>query len=273
MKRSGIKRSAAYAALGLLFYAGFLVATVPAAWVAQAAARLSDEALLLARPQGTLWRGSGELHAGHAPGGARPIGALEWRLTPWRLLFATAELDLTLHGPGVRAAGVLRLAPGHLATHGVNASVPAGLASLVYGPVAFFDPRGTLVLRSPQLELSAEGLTTDAELRWNGAGGRFTGEESLGNYRLQLKGEGANARLELTTLEGDLELAGKGQWQVTGNGLFRFTGSATPRAGAEALEPLLRALGPDRGNGRRDIRLNARLPLVRMLGFREGRES
>jgi hypothetical protein len=265
---SGVKRFAAYAALGLVLYLGFLVATVPAAWVAQGAARLSDRALLLARPRGTLWRGAGELHAGRAAGGARAIGTLQWRLKPWRLLLGAAELDVALAGPEVRARGILRFGHDHLAARDLSATAPAALASLVYGPVAFFDPLGTITLRAPSLELSAEGLRTDAELRWEDAGGRFTGAKTLGDYRLQLRGQGEHAQLTLTTLAGDLELAGQGQWQVTGSGAIRFAGSATPRNGAGAeLEPLLRALGPDRGNGRRDIRLDARLPLVRMLGF------
>lgn len=267
MALSGFKRFAAYVALGLVLYLGFLAATVPAAWVAEGAARLTEGTLLLARPSGTLWRGSGELHAGHTAGGARPIGEVRWRLSPWWLLLGAAQLDLALTGPGVRADGVLRLGRNYLHARDLDATAPAGLASVVYGPVAFFDPRGTLRLQATRLELSGEGLVTDAELRWEGAGGRFTGENSLGDYRLQLMGEGPTARLDLATLQGDLELAGQGRWHVTGNGAIRFTGSAAPRAGAAELEPLLRALGPDRGNGRRDLRLNARLPLVQMLGF------
>lgn len=268
MTWSGFKRFAAYALLGIVLYLGFLVATVPAAWVAEAAARLTGGTLLLAHPSGTLWHGTGELHAGHTAGGAHPIGAVSWQLSPWRLLLGAAQLDLTVDGAAVQAEGVVRVGHDTLEAYGFTATAPAALASLVYGPVAFFDPRGTIELRVPQLELSADGLVTDAEVRWEGAGGRFTGEQSLGDYRLQLTGEGETAQLNLTTLEGDLALTGQGQWQVTGSGTFRFTGSAMPRNGAAAaLEPLLRALGPDRGNGRRDIRLNARLPLVQMLGF------
>lgn len=268
MTRSGLTRFALYAILGVALYLGFLVATVPAAWVAEGAARLSGGALLLARPSGTLWHGTGELHAGHSAGGVQALGALSWQLSPWRLLLGAAQLDLTLAGPAVHAEGVLRVGHDWLEAYDFSATAPASLAALAYGPVAFFDPKGTIALRVPQLELSAAGLMTDAEVRWEGAGGRFTGEKSLGDYRLQLDGQGETAQLNLTTLRGDLELTGQGQWQVTGAGALRFAGSATPRAGAAPeLESLLRALGPDRGNGRRDLRLNARLPLVQMLGF------
>lgn len=268
MRGSGLKRFAAYALLGIVLYLAFLLATVPAAWVAAGAARLTGGTLLLADFDGTLWHGTGELHAGQPPGGVRALGTLRWQLSPWRLLLGAAQLDLSLEGQAVRAEGVLRVGHDWLEARDVSATAPAALASLAYGPVAFFDPRGTIELRVPQLELSGAGLVTDAEVRWRGAGGRFTGERSFGDYRLQLDGRGETAHLDLSTLRGDLELTGQGRWQVTGNGAFRFTGSATPRANAAPeLEALLRALGPDRGNGRRDLRLNARLPLVQMLGF------
>lgn len=262
-----MKRVGAYVALGALFYLAFLVATAPAAWVAQGALRLTDGMLLLVRPAGTLWHGTGELHAGNGAGGVHEIGTLRWRLNPLPLVLGAAELDLRIDGPGVRVSGVMRRGLRYVQARDFTATAPAALASVIYGPVAFFDPRGTLTLRATRLELSSAGLITDAELRWDGAGGRFTGEHSLGDYRLRVNGTGPKARLDLSTVEGDLELAGQGEWQVAGSGMLRFTASATPRGGVAELEPLLRALGPDRGDGRRDIRLVLRLPLVQMLGF------
>lgn len=267
MNTPRFKRLAAFAALGIVFYVAFLIATAPAVWVAEGARRFTGGAVVLAEPSGTVWRGTGELHAGHSASGVRPIGTVRWRLSPWWLFAGAAQLDLALQGSAARAEGTVRVAPDYLRVRRLSAAVPASFASLLYGPIAFFEPTGTLEVRTQSIELTADGLTTTVEVQWQGAGGRFTEPTGIGDYRLELNGTGDTARLRLTTLSGELQLAGEGEWRVTGNGAFHFRGSATPQGDATDLEPLLRALGPDLGNGRRAIRLNARLPLVELLGY------
>src|SRR5690606_21986512 len=60
MARAPIRRIACYVALGIVLYAAFLLATAPAFWLAEGAARLTDGRITLAAPSGTLWRGSAE---------------------------------------------------------------------------------------------------------------------------------------------------------------------------------------------------------------------
>jgi len=261
------KRAAIYVGLGLVLYLAFLVAYTPATLLAEGAARLSNGALTLAQPRGTLWRGTGELHGGGRAAGARHIGTLQWRINPWWLLAGRAQFSLQLNGPAARGQAAVRVARRRLSVQGLDAALPANLASLVYAPAAFFEPRGTIELRAPSIDVSAAGLATNLEAQWRGAGGRFTGPGSLGDYRIELNGQGETATIRLNTLRGDLELTGQGQWRVTGDGAINFTGSAVPRGNAAQLEPLLRPLGRDLGNGRREIRFNGRFPLLQQLGY------
>lgn len=263
-----LKPAAGYIGLGLFLYVVFLVAIAPATWFAAAAARLSNGAITLTRPTGTLWHGAAQFQAGAPASGARDLGRLQWRTQPWWLLLGRARFSMQLEGPAVRCKASIGFVPRRRVTvRGLEASFPASLVSLVYGPAAFFEPTGTIELRSANADLSARGLVANIEARWRGAGGRFTGPATLGDYRIDIAGTGETAAIRLTTLRGNLELSGQGEWHVTGDGAVQFNGSAVPKGDASQLEPLLRALGHDLGGGRRRIRFSARLPLVRQLGL------
>jgi hypothetical protein len=262
-----MRKGAGYFFLGLVLYLLFLIATVPAVWLAEAAARLSSGVIMLATPRGTFWGGTGELHAGGAATGVRHLGTLQWRVNPLWLFAGRAQLTLQLDGPAARGQASLRIGRQQINVQDLATTLPAQLLALVYPPVAFFAPTGTIEVKAPNIELSREGLVAVVDAQWQGAGGRFTGSTGLGDYRVELTGRGETATFRLTTLRGNLELTGEGQWHVTGDGDVQFVGIATPRGDAAQLEPLLKAMGPDLGNGRREIRFNTRVPLVRQLGL------
>lgn len=259
------RRTALYVVAGLVLYLVFLVASAPASWVAWGLARAGQNMVTLAAPRGTVWRGEAQLYAG-GPANTQHVGRLTWRLLPLRLFLGDIALDLGLTEGGLQARLIVQRGPGQLTLEDLNATVPAPLAGVFYAPALFVAPTGTLELRSENLALTRASLTGEAQILWRGAGGRFTGPASLGDYRLDLSGQGERATLRVSTVGGELEVSGNGEWRV-GGGQLRFAGSAQPRSDAARLEPLLRPLGPDRGGGRRDLRFETRLPLVQMLGL------
>jgi general secretion pathway protein N len=262
-----MRKSAGYFFFGLALYLLFLIATAPAVWLAEAAARFSSGVVILATPRGTIWGGTAELHAGGAATGVHHLGTLQWSVNPLWFFAGGAQLALQLDGPAARGQGSLRVGPNQRSLRDLTVVFPAQLIALVYPPAAFFAPTGTIELKAPNIDVSRNGLVAVAEGQWEGAGGRFTGSTGLGDYRVELTGRGDTATFRVATLRGNLELTGEGQWHVTGDGDIQFAGSATPRGDATQLEPLLKALGPDLGNGRREIRFNTRIALIRLLGL------
>lgn len=260
------RRAALYVLAGFALYLAFLVVSAPAAWVAWALARSDQKAVALADPRGTLWRGEADLYAG-GPANMQRLGHIRWRALPLRLFLGRVALDVAVTGGALQGQLIVQRGPGRLALEDLNATVPGQLAGVFYAPALFFAPTGTIELRSANLSLARNGITGEAQALWRGAGGRFTGSTSLGDYRIDLSGQGERATIRLSTVRGDLALNGQGEWRVAGNGELRFAGSARPQGDAARLEPLLRALGPDRGGGRRDLRLETRLPLVQMIGL------
>ena len=67
----------AYTALGLALYVIFLLATLPAAWLAWSINKYSNGALTLSQPTGSVWRGSAELLTRYPPTQVQALGRTE----------------------------------------------------------------------------------------------------------------------------------------------------------------------------------------------------
>jgi general secretion pathway protein N len=249
-----------WALAGALLGAGVgLVAFAPAAWLANAVAAATGEQLLLTDARGTVWSGSALPVLTGGPGSrdasALP-GRLEWTLS-WRGLDAALRVRQACCLQGeVRA--LIRPGLGRLSLQ----LLPGQAPSLGQWPAAWLaglgTPWNTLQLGGT-LRLSSPGLTVE----WVQGRVRFTGEASLdvarassrvatldtlGSYRLLLRGDAASgdaASLALVTIDGALRLSGQGQW--TGSGL-RFRGEAQAAEGSEAaLNNLLNIIGRRQG--------------------------
>lgn len=246
-----------WAALGAL--AGLLAAVVvfaPARWLARAVDLGSDEQVRLLDARGSLWQGSARLVLTGGVG-SQSAAALPDRLA-WRIRPAWDGLRIQL------TADCCTALPLHITL------APAGLRNLRLDvadgqsrwPASLLGGLGTpwnTVLPQGQLDLSTQGLAvhwTDGRLRLSGRlqvdarrlSSRLSTLRPLGSYRLTLQG-GDAAAFELATLEGSLQLSGRGLW----NGQkLRFEGaaSAAPER-VEALANLLNILG--RRDGARSL--------------------
>ena len=158
--------------------------------------------------------------------------------------------------------GQLQLGYRTLTLKDFDVALPAEIAAALYSPAAFVSPKGFVRLRTGRLDASGKGLNGNAEIFWNDASARLSGDAPLGDYRLDLAGSGENAQLSLATVSGRLQLSGQGQWQTT-TGNVRFQGSAS--AGDPSLGALLNILGPDQGGGRRALSANLTLPIANFL--------
>ncbi len=236
--------------LGLLLV-GVLAA--PARWLAEGVARGTGGMLQLAEPSGSLWNGSARLlvtgGAGSQDRSALP-GQVHWRLRP-----ALGALRLDLRAdcctPAVPLA--MRISPlwggARLLLADAQTQWPAALLAGLGTPFNTVQPQGELTLATQGL--SAEwragraSMAGGADLTLRQLSSRLSTLQPLGSYRVQLRG-GDAVSMELSTLEGALQLSGSGRW--VGSRL-RFTGEASAAPGQEAqLANLLNLLGRRQGN-------------------------
>lgn len=236
-----------------------LVAFAPAGWLANGVAAASGGRVLLTDARGTLWSGSA-LPVVTGGEGSRDAAALPDRLE-WRLGLAglTPELRLrqacclrgqvrVLVSPGWGRMS-LRVLPDQGTTIG---QWPAALLAGLGTPWNTMQMAGTLRLTSPGMTIeSVQGrtrFTGDAALDIAHVSSRVSTLDTLGSYRLTLRGDAASgdaSSLNLITVDGSLRLSGSGQW--SGGGL-RFRGEAEAAEGSEsALNNLLNIIGRRQG--------------------------
>lgn len=254
----------------------------PAAWLARQVTQASEGRVQLADAHGTVWQGDAVLVLTGGPdsrsASALP-GRLQWQ-TGWsasggmaltlrlaqdcclpqplqlRIEPGWGRLGLTLSPLGAAGAPVTSASPGS------PAALPgAALPLLGRWPASWLEGLGTpwnTLQPSGSLQLSAQALSLlqvqgrivlggQAEIVLSDLASRVSTLETLGDYRLDLRGDPAGdaASLELSTLRGALQLSGRGQWVAS---KLRFRGQASAAAGFEAaLNNLLNIIGRRQG--------------------------
>ncbi len=228
-----------------------LLLFAPARWLAAQVGQASEGRLRLSDAQGTVWSGSGQLslHGGQGSKDASVLpGRVHWRLSP-----AWGALDLELRADCCTPEGLqvhilpswsgARLQVTDRQSHW-SAQWLAGLGT----PWNTIRPEGQLLLQSSAFVVQwAAGRWS-----WQGAlqidaldmASRLSTLRPMGSYRLRLQ-DGSSSQLQLSTLQGALQLQGSGQW--TG-GKWRFEGEASAAPDREeALANLLNIIGQRRG--------------------------
>ncbi len=234
-------------------YALGLVATAPATLLDAALRSASEGRLRLAEARGTVWSGTGQLEAGDAlrrTGVAKPVA---WRFVPQSLLRARAVFEIGTEDSSRRFP--LALAPSRIEIADAEVGFPADLLGLAVPKLAPLRLTGELTLRVARLSIvDRGGVQGGATLQWRAAGSALTPVAPLGDYELRFEGDGSTVRVSLRTLEGPLSLEGSGSWAPGGNPAFLATARAAPEY-RERLEPLLRLIAVERGEGSYELQL------------------
>lgn len=243
--------------LGLL---AALVVQAPAVWLARWLASSSAGHVLVVESRGTVWNGSGELvltgGAGSRDAASLP-GRLHWRMRMnWTGgLQLAAQQDCCINGElllGIKP-GLGRMAVSVDNRADWLVRLPAGLLSGLGTPWNTLQPSGSLRLSANELRLeSVQG-------RWRQFGSlhldllnlssRVSTVAPLGSYRFSIQADPGNdgvSTMQLSTLEGALQLTGAGT--LSPGGKSRFTGEAAAAPGREeALNNLLNIIGRRQG--------------------------
>lgn len=254
--RSGTHAPWAWAFAGVLVGALLSVLVfAPARWLAAAVRQASAGQVLLQDARGTVWSGTAQLTLTGGVGSVATTSLpsrLGWQLQPgWTGLGVRLEASCCL----AQSWGFF-LAPGwngaQLRVSDSPSVWPAQLLAGLGTPFNTIAPQGQLAFSTQGLTLTwAAGrlqLGGSAQLDAQDISSRLSTLRPMGSYRFTLTG-GAAPELLLATLQGSLQLSGRGQWV---GGKLRFVGeaSSTPEHQA-ALSNLLNIIG--RREGARSI--------------------
>jgi general secretion pathway protein N len=238
---------------------GGIVATAvfaPARWLATALSQASGQHFQLVGAQGSVWGGSSQLVLSGGQGSTRAValpGQVSWQIRPvWAGLSIQITADCCTAQPLQLRATAVGFKGVRLVLQDGQSQWPASLLAGLGTPWNTVQAQGQLsaVTHDFVAELGPTGLSLTGRLQLDALNisSRLSTLSPMGSYRFTLTG-GPSPSLELTTLEGSLQLSGQGQW--VGQRL-RFSGaaSAAPER-VEALSNLLNILG--RRDGARTI--------------------
>jgi hypothetical protein len=248
-----------YVIFGLVFYLLFLIIEMPASWFAWGLNRYTQGTVRLDPTAGSLWGGKGRLVIYYPKTTPHDLGQAEWSVNPLWLLAGRVQLSLQTNNQDRKIKTTLGIARSSLMLKDTEAEIPAAFVARLHAPLSLISPQGKVRITTSTLTVAPERIDGTAALEWQNAGSNLSRVQPLGDYRLDIAGAEKNATLKLTTIRGALELTGRGQWQLA-NGQLQLTGSAFPRERATELKSLLDLFGPDQGDGRRALALNATLP-------------
>jgi general secretion pathway protein N len=245
-----------WSAAGLLSIALTLLVFFPADWLALLLEKQTGGRLILGDPQGSLWHGSAFIGgAASSIDAVTPLlpGRFGWELSPILLL---GRLHLELENPAALRAPVE--ITGGLSSWQISPSsltLPAERLAGLGAPLNTLQPSGSMQLGWGALQVTREGQQVDLrgpmKLTLNDIGSRMSPVKPLGSYVVELDWRGAQAGLQLKTVQGALRLAGSGSFK---DGRLQFSGTAQAAAGQEdKLANLLNLLGRHRQDGDKNV--------------------
>jgi len=239
-------------AIGLAAYSVGIIALAPAGLIDVALQRASQGKLHLVETHGTLWSGSGQIELRDAQGRAGVARHLAWRLQPESLLRGHLAGDIQHGHDGGRFPVTVSLSGIGIANADIR--LPAAALGLGVPMLSALGLSGEVELHIPALVIEQGQVRGSLALRLNQAGSAFTPISPLGNYELNLDGQGAEVQLLLHTLQGPLKLDGKGTWKV-GHALDFLAIAQVPPQHLQQLSPLLRLIAVERRAGSFELQL------------------
>ena len=237
-------------ALGLGAFAAALIAFAPATLVDARLERASGGRLRLAEAKGSLWSGAGWIEIRDAHGRAGVAKRLAWRVLPGSLLRARLVAEVELDQAARPFPVTISLSRIEIADAGI--SVPAAVLGLGMPRIAPLRLTGDVLVDIPRLSVERGRMDGDATLKWRAAGSALTPISPLGDYEVRFKAVGPVVHAALRTLEGPLQLDGKGTWSNGAPPSFLVTALVPPQH-REQLAPLLGLIAVERGAGRFEL--------------------
>jgi general secretion pathway protein N len=222
------RRIVLYALFGVVVFTAVLLATFPAPWVARGVEMASERKLVLRQPSGTAWQGSGRLYARQRSDALVDLGPVRWRASPMAIFGARLSAELWLGEPPKRME--VQASPASVTLSGVDVQFPGSLLSSFSPQLATLGAEGRVRVRTDSVRLERDSMLGLAEVEWHGIRLARAHDLELGSHVARLRGGGSKVDIELGTLEGPMQLSGRGSWSRSSG--LAISGAAEPRAPA-----------------------------------------
>ena len=240
------------AAIGLCCYAVALLAFAPATLIDASLDHATEGRLRLTEARGTIWSGAGLLDI-RGPNRRSGIAkSVAWHIRLAYLLLGELRCEVELDQTAKRFT--VSVSPSRIDLADADINLPAAALGLGVPKLAPLGLTGDVLLHIARLSIGRDRIQGNASLQWNGAGSTFAPIAPLGDYELRLEGEGNTVSASLRTLQGPLQLDGRGSWTGGSNPEFSCSARVPPQH-LQKLAPLLRMISVERGDGVFELQL------------------
>jgi general secretion pathway protein N len=252
--------------LGVIAYAIFLVAGVPASFIAARVTELSGDRVNVFDAEGTVWHGSARARV-IAAGGPLFIDSVEWRFLPARMAAGRLAFGLRASAPGFEAQAEVGRSLSEWEARDASVRTQGAFVAALSAMAANLRPGGVMTAAVAALRWTDSTVNGSGTFEWRDAAVALSQVQPLGTYRVEATGEGSVVRFSVSTIEGALRLSGRGDFTLPSR--LSFSGE-TRAEGPQAalLDPLLDLVGPRRPDGTRPLELRM---TVSRGGFSLGR--
>ena len=240
----------------LLFIFTFLV-MLPASWVDYGLQHWTQNTLAMTATSGTFWKGQGTLQAILPRGEAVTLSPASWKIAPGELLMLRLHATLSSSQTGGTLLDVA-LSPGGIRVHEAKLGLPAALLGVLSPTLRGAALDGQMELTATDFGLEGNQAHGKLQAIWMGATSDLSSVRPLGNYQLQVEGQGQSLDFHLTTLGGYLNLSGAGSWQA-GSAPNIVVTAVPMEAKRQELASLLRMLGRGTAPGTYQLTLGGNL--------------
>lgn len=214
---------------------------LPATWIDAVLQNASHGTLAMTGTTGTCWRGDGFLQALLPSGEVVTLAPVRWTIAPGELLALKLHIDAQSTRDN---QPILNATRGLTETYIQKArlDLPAALLGVLSPTLRAAALSGQLSLQVDEVHYGSGHASGKARAYWKAAGSSLSRVRPLGNYLLDLGGQGDGLDFHLTTMRGPLTLTGSGAWRPGKPPDIRIT--AIPEANVrQELAPLLRMMG------------------------------
>ncbi|MGA7179376.1 MAG: type II secretion system protein N [Thiobacillaceae bacterium] len=243
----------------LLLVLTYLV-MLPATWMDALLQRASQGTLAMTGTTGTFWRGEGSLQALLPSGAAVTLVPVSWNIAAGELL----ALRLHINALSTRdKTPVLNATFGFGETYIQEAKMdlPAELLGVLSPTLRAAALSGQLALQAKDVRFDSSHAAGKMLAYWKAAGSSLSRVRPLGNYLLDLTGQGNGMDFHLTTIGGQLNLTGSGSWRPGTRPDIKVM--AKPQESArQDLAPLLRMIGREVSPGTYQLSLDPNVQAI-----------
>lgn len=222
-----------------------LIAQAPAALLGAWVTQSSQGVIELAEPTGTIWNGSATPVLSLKRSTSLPLERIDWSISFLSVFSGNIKAQLRANATPQKSPSEIYFGIRQVELRNISLELPATVLGELNPLLQGMDFQGQVQISAENLVIQHNGaISGKLVANWLMAGSALSPINPFGSYRFDLTVLDDKIQISLSTLSGELQLNGQGEWLTSNKLSFQATAKAIG-ASREVLVEMLRHLGPE----------------------------